>query len=471
MEAEIQPIILCGGSGTRLWPLSRDHFPKQLLPLMDEHSLLQNTLLRLSGLDCSNPILVSNESHRFLVAEQLRQINYEKAEILLEPVGRNSAPAVAVAALRAVASGADPVLLVLPSDHVIENEFAFHQAVTRAVGFALQGDLVTFGVMPTAPETGYGYIRRGAEIGVGAFKVSNFFEKPLRPQAEQYLASGDYYWNSGMFVFKASSYLREMALYEPEILEACQQAVKEAITDIDFVRLGESAFSECKSKSIDYAVMERTARAVIVPLDSGWSDIGSFSSLWEKKEHDEDGNVICGDVIVEESRNSYINASERLVAVLGLDSVVVVETADAVLVGNRHSMQDVKKIVDVLKGKGREESHTHRRVYRPWGYYESMDRGDRFQVKRIGVNPGASLSLQMHYHRAEHWVVVSGTAEVTCEGRVYLVAENESTFIPLGHKHRLHNPGNFLLEIIEIQSGHYLGEDDIVRFDDIYGRA
>lgn len=468
-DFSLQPVIICGGAGSRLWPLSREHFPKQLLALIDDRSLLQNTILRLTGLACESPILVSNESHRFLVAEQLREIGTVSNSIILEPVGRNTAPAVAVAALRAIQSGTDPVLLVLPADHVIGNVKAFQEAVLKAASLALSDELVTFGIKPSAPETGYGYIRQGDAVGSG-YRVAEFVEKPVREVAESYVASGNYYWNSGVFVFKASRYLEELEKYEPEILGACRKAVDGAISDIDFIRLQKEAFLASPDNSIDYAIMERTSHAAMVPLEARWSDVGSFSALWECTPHNEAGNVIRGDVIIENSYNCYIHATKRLVAVVGASDLVIVETADAVLVAPRSAVQDVKKIVTELKKRGRDEHAVHRRVYRPWGHYEGVDQGTRYQVKRIVVKPGASLSLQMHYHRAEHWIVVSGTAEVTCEGRVFLVAENQSTFIPLGHKHRLHNPGKTMLEMVEVQSGSYLGEDDIVRFEDQYGR-
>lgn len=470
MDNLIQPVVLCGGAGSRLWPLSREMFPKQLLSLIDEQSLLQNTLLRLDGLDALAPLLVSNENHRFLVAEQLRAANITHGGILLEPAGRNTAPAVTIAALQAVSAGNDPLLLILPADHVIQGVEVFHQAVQKAAALASEGALVAFGIVPTAPEVGFGYIRRGVSLG-GGYRVDSFVEKPPRAAAEQYLVSGDYYWNSGMFMFRASCFLEELARLEPEVLKACREALVDSKHDLDFIRLGKDAFLRSPDNSIDYAVMEKTTRAAVVPLNAGWSDIGSFSALWECSERDANGNALRGDVILEGSRNCYVNASGRLVTVIGADDLVVVETSDAVLVVHRDAVQDVKKIVTTLKKQQREEGYTHRCVYRPWGYYEGIDKGERYQVKRIGVKPGASLSLQMHYHRAEHWIVVSGTAEVTCEDKVFLVTENESTYIPLGHKHRLRNPGKTMLEMIEVQSGGYLGEDDIVRFEDMYGRG
>ena len=466
----IQPVVLCGGSGSRLWPLSREQFPKQLLALTNQFSLLQNTVLRVSGLKTAEPILVSNENHRFVVAEQLRAIDIKHDGIILEPVGRNTAPAIAVAAFHAVRHGHDPILLVLPADHTIKNVPAFQLAVQKAASLANEGLLVTFGIVPAQAEIGYGYIRRGDALEQG-YKVAAFVEKPVREIAEQYVASGEYYWNSGMFVFKASRFLEELALLEPAMFKACQESLAAASQDLDFIRLNKEFFAACPDNSVDYAVMEKTQHAAVVPLDAAWNDIGSFAALWEDAAHDQYGNALQGDVLVENSRNCYVNAQQRLVTVVGADDLVVVETADAVLVAPRHAVQDVKKIVNTLKQQKRSESNSHRRVYRPWGYYESIDNGQRYQVKRIGVNPAASLSLQMHYHRAEHWIVVNGTAEVTCDDKVYLVSENQSTYIPLGHKHRLRNVGKTMLEMIEVQSGSYLGEDDIVRFEDVYGRA
>jgi len=465
----IQPVILCGGSGSRLWPLSREQFPKQLLALTNQYSLLQNTILRVHGIQSAEPILVSNENHRFVVAEQLRSVNVKHDGIILEPVGRNTAPAIAVAALHARRHGHDPILLVLPADHTIKNIEAFQQAIQQAAILAEQGLLVTFGIVATHPETGYGYIQRGQALDVG-YRVNAFVEKPVYQVAQEYVDSGNYYWNSGMFVFKASRFLDELAAFEPDMLKICQESLASSATDLDFIRLNKAIFAESPDNSIDYAVMEKTKFAAVVPLDAQWNDIGSFAALWQDAEHDPLGNTTYGDVILENSRNCYVNAQQRLVSVVGAEDLVVVETADAVLVAPRHAVQDVKKIVNTLKAQKREEATAHRRVYRPWGYYESIDHGQRYQVKRIGVNPGASLSLQMHYHRAEHWIVVNGTAEVTCEDKVFLVSENQSTYIPLGHTHRLRNVGKMMLEMIEVQSGSYLGEDDIVRFEDKYGR-
>lgn len=466
----LQPVIICGGSGSRLWPLSREHYPKQLLALAGSRSLLQNTALRVHGMANTAPILVASEKHRFLVAEQFRELQITPAATLLEPIGRNTAPAVAVAALQALALHDDAILLVLPADHIIGDNAAFSAAVDKALPLAAEGALVTFGVKPTHPETGYGYIQRGTPLGEG-YEVARFVEKPKFDVAKAYLAQGDYLWNAGIFLFKAKRYLEELGQFEPDMLKACQASFDGSKADLDFVRLDRDAFAESPDNSIDYAVMEKTARAAVVPLDAAWSDVGSFTALWECKPHDANGNVAEGDALLEDSRNCFVHASHRLVSVVGADDLIVVETADAVLVAPRHSAQSVKKVVERLKQLGRDEYATHRKVYRPWGHYEGVDEGQRYQVKRIVVKPGASLSLQMHYHRAEHWIVVSGTAEVTCEDRVYLVAENQSTFIPLGHKHRLRNPGKTQLEMIEVQSGSYLGEDDIVRFEDNYGRA
>ena len=470
-ESLLQPVILCGGVGSRLWPLSRELFPKQLLSLLNEFSLLQNTILRLDGLGISAPFLVCNEKHRFLIAEQLREVDFSHSHVLLEPVGRNTAPAVAVAALQAMGGGVDPILLVLPADHVIHDVSAFHLAVSKAVALAVTGMLVTFGIVPTAPETGYGYILRGEALGEGGYRVGRFVEKPSHEQAELYLANGDYFWNSGMFVFRASRYISELERYAPEMLAACREAVSEARHDLSFLRLDPDAFRRSPDDSIDYAIMEKTLHAAVVPLSAGWSDIGSFDALSECSPQDHAGNTALGDVILEGSSNCYVNASGRLVALIGVENLVVVETPDAILVVARDAVQDVKKIVGTLKAQGRDELLTHRRVYRPWGYYEGIDKGRRYQVKRIGVNPAASLSLQMHYHRAEHWIVVSGTAEVTYDDKTFLLSENESTYIALGQKHRLRNPGKTMLEMIEVQSGSYLGEDDIVRFKDTYGRS
>ncbi|MGX9961259.1 mannose-1-phosphate guanylyltransferase/mannose-6-phosphate isomerase [Xanthomonas euvesicatoria] len=466
--SDVLPIILSGGSGTRLWPLSRESYPKQFLPLVGDKSMLQSTWLRAAPVAGHAPIVVANEEHRFMAAEQLQQLGVKPSAILLEPKGRNTAPAIAVAALEATRDGADPLLLVLPSDHVIGNEAAFQAAVKVAADAAAQGKLVTFGIKPTAPETGYGYIKAGA--GTGASAVERFVEKPDLATAQSYLASGEYYWNSGMFLFRASRYLEELRKFHPAIADACQKAWENGKRDADFTRLDKDAFAASPSDSIDYAVMEKTADAVVVPLDAGWNDVGSWSSLLDVSSQDAQGNAHHGDVIQLDCQNTYAYGS-RLIAMVGLEDVVVVETPDAVLVGHRDRIQEVKDVVSQIKTAGRSEATWHRKVYRPWGAYDSIDMGQRHQVKRITVRPGAVLSLQMHHHRAEHWIVVSGTAEVTRGEEVLLLTENQSTYIPLGVTHRLRNPGKLPLELIEVQSGSYLGEDDIVRFEDTYGRA
>ena len=469
------PVILSGGSGTRLWPLSRELYPKQLLPLVGKRTMLQETAQRLAGLpDLAGPVVVCNESHRFMVAEQLRETGAGAQAILLEPVGRNTAPAVAVAALVALekaraAGELEPVLLVLPADHVIRNVPAFQGAVSAGLDAAQAGKLVTFGVVPDRPETGYGYIRRAQDVGP-AYPVQQFVEKPDVATAEQYVASGEYYWNSGMFMFRASAYLAELKRHAPAMLAACETAVSAAQHDLDFTRLPRDEFSACPSDSIDYAVMEKTALAVVVPLDAGWSDVGSWSALQDALPTDGQGNVIAGDVLTEGTTGCYLHSTSRLIGAVGLKDHVVVETKDAVLVAPRDRVQDVKLLVNQLKAQGRYETSLHREVFRPWGSYDSVDNGDRFQVKRLVVKPGASMSLQLHHHRAEHWIVVSGTARITRGEEVFLLGENESTYIPMGAKHRIENPGKVELHIIEVQSGSYLGEDDIVRFEDIYGR-
>ncbi|HEL3783759.1 TPA: mannose-1-phosphate guanylyltransferase/mannose-6-phosphate isomerase [Stenotrophomonas maltophilia] len=466
--SSIQPVILSGGSGTRLWPLSREAYPKQFLPLAGELTMLQATWKRVAPIAARGPLVIANEEHRFVAAEQLQQVGAEPAAIILEPVGRNTAPAIAVAALEATRDGADALLLVLPSDHVITNETAFRSAVQAAAAAAEVGKLVTFGIVPTGPETGYGYIK--AADGQGLRAVERFVEKPDLDTATGYVSSGQYYWNSGMFLFKASRYLQELERFQPAMLAGSRQAWQQARRDADFTRLDKDAFTAVPSDSIDYAVMEKTADAVVTPLDAGWNDVGSWTALRDVSQQDGDGNAHQGDVIAIDCRNTYAYA-QRLVALVGLDDVVVVETDDAVLVGKADRMQDVKTVVAQLKAEGRSEATWHRKVYRPWGAYDSIDNGERFQVKRITVKPGGTLSLQMHHHRAEHWIVVSGTAEVTRGDEVILLSENQSTYIPLGVTHRLRNPGKLPLELIEVQSGSYLGEDDIVRFEDTYGRS
>ena len=465
------PVILSGGSGTRLWPLSREAYPKQFLPLVGKDTMLQATWQRIAPLASAPPLVVANEEHRFMVAEQLRQVGCVPSAILLEPVGRNTAPAIAVAALQAMREGADPLLLVLPSDHVIADAPAFRAAVRQAEPAASQGRLVTFGIVPSGPETGYGYIRAGAALADGVRAVAQFVEKPDEAAARGYIASGEYFWNSGMFLFRASVFLAELQRQQPAILAACRAALESATRDADFVRLDKAAFAAGPSDSIDYAVMEHTDAAAVLAIDVGWNDVGSWSALWEVAEQDGNGNAHHGDVLAQDCRNTLAWGDGRLLALLGLEDVVVVDTADAVLVAHKDRVQDVKGIVARLKAAGRPEPSCHRKVYRPWGSYDSIDVGGRFQVKRITVKPGASLSLQMHHHRAEHWIIVSGTGRITRGEEVFTLAENQSTYIPLGVKHRLENPGRLPLELIEVQSGSYLGEDDIVRFEDVYGRG
>jgi len=467
---KVIPVILCGGAGTRLWPLSRELYPKQLLALVDDYSLLQNTVTRCAGHpDVTAPMLVCNEEHRFLVAEQLREIEVEASRIILEPEGRNTAPAVALAAHEAMKTDDDAILVVLPSDHVIHKTTLFLEALTTAIDLAKDDALVTFGVVPDKPETGYGYIKKGMATGA-AFKVDKFVEKPDVATASDFLQSGLYCWNSGMFVFKASAYLKELAAQTPRIAEAMAKATANASADLDFTRVNAEAFKSSPSDSIDYAVMEHTADALVVPLDAGWSDIGSWDALWQISEKDEHNNTLVGDAVVHDVEGSLVWSESRLVSVVGLKDVIVVETADAVMVASQDQAQDVKSIVNHLKGSGRIERTFHQKVYRPWGYYEGLDAGPAFQVKRLGVNPGASLSLQLHHHRAEHWVVVSGVATVTVGEKVFDLNPNESCYIPLETRHRLQNLTEEPLEIIEVQSGSYLGEDDIVRFEDNYGR-
>jgi mannose-1-phosphate guanylyltransferase len=471
MHIMILPIIMAGGSGTRLWPFSRQLFPKQFLTLNGGYSMLQNTAVRLAGIEHQAPMVICNEEHRFAVAEQFRANNIANSGIILEPVGRNTAPAIALAAFKAIKGGDDPLLLVLAADHVIKNAAAFCQAVTRAVEHANNGKLVTFGIVPTAPETGYGYIKSGCLIDEMGFSVAKFVEKPNLANAQHYMQSGEYYWNSGMFLFKASTYLAELKTHCPEIYNACENAIAHTQTDADFVRIDKVAFETCPDDSIDYAVMEKTSLAVVVPMDCGWSDVGSWSALWDIEDKDDNNNALKGDVIAFNTSNSYVNAQEKLVAVIGVDDLVVVETKDAILVSKKSEVQHVKKVVEHLKANERPEFKLHREVHRPWGKYDSVDSSDRFQVKRITVKPGAKLSVQMHHHRAEHWIVVAGTAKVTNGDKDILLTENQSTYIPIGVIHALENPGKVDLELIEVQSGSYLGEDDIVRFEDKYGRV
>jgi mannose-1-phosphate guanylyltransferase len=455
-----------------LWPLSRQLNPKQFLPMADaDFSMLQATVQRLEGLDAALPRLICNEQHRFLAAEQMRLLGIEQAKILLEPVGRNTAPAIALAALQVCSEAEDPVLLVLAADHLIQDIQAFQASIQTALPLAEAGKLVTFGIVPTNPETGYGYIEKGDNVGSSGFLVSRFVEKPDLLTAQKYLASGSYFWNSGMFMFRARRYLEELECFRPDILAACREALAGGSQDMHFTRVDQAVFAACPEDSVDYAVMEKTADAVMVSLDAGWSDIGSWSALWEVSEKDEQCNVFKGDVLDQNSRNTYVHADSRLVATIGVEDLIIVETKDAVLVAHKNHVQDVKKIVEQLKNDSRNEHINHREVYRPWGVYDSIDNGHRYQVKRITVKPGAKLSVQMHHHRAEHWIVVSGTAKVTNGDKTYLVSENQSTYIPIGQVHALENPGVIPLELIEVQSGSYLGEDDIVRFEDKYGRA
>lgn len=471
---KIYPVILSGGSGTRLWPLSRAAYPKQFLPLVSEQTMLQETVSRVgSWPEVQAPLIVCGNEHRFMIAEQMREIGVRPLGIMLEPQGRNTAPAVAAAALHLQRLDPEAVMLVLPADHVIKDVLSFHEAVRRAMASVQQGALATFGIEPTQPETGYGYILRGGAHGAdtGNFLVDRFVEKPDLETATGFLKQGGYYWNSGMFLFKARDFLAELESHRPLIGAAVKEAVSKAYNDLDFCRLDEAAFAASPSESIDYAVMENTSRAVVVPASIGWSDVGSWSALHEVLPADAEGNVVRGDVHLNQVKNTLVRAESRMVAVLGVEDLIVVETDDAVLVANRGKVQEVKAFVDKLKNAKRTEHVHHKRVFRPWGSYESVDSGERFQVKRIIVKPGEKLSLQMHYHRAEHWVVVSGSALVTRGEEVTLLSENESIYLPIGVTHRLENPGKLPLHLIEVQSGSYLGEDDIVRFDDVYKRA
>ena len=474
MTTTFLPLVLSGGSGSRLWPMSRRLLPKQFLPLTSERSLLQETVVRLQGVQgASAPIIVSNAEHRFLVAEQLREIGVKPDVQILEPVGRNTAPAVAVAALHVQSRQPDACLLVLPSDQLIQDVPAFHEAIATALPLAFGGSLVTFGITPRGPVTGYGYLERGEPISEskGSFQVARFVEKPDLETARRYVASGRFFWNSGMFAFLARRYLEELQRFRPDIAAAAKAAWQAGKSDLDFMRLDSAAFEACPSDSVDYAVMERTSASVMVQADIGWSDVGSWAALWETGKKDEKGNVVHGDVDLRDAKGCYVRAESRLVSVLGATDLVVVETDDAVLVADKSRTQEVKEVVETLDRKARTEHVSHSRVYRPWGYYESIDAGERFQVKRIMVKSGEALSLQMHHHRAEHWIVVSGTAKVTRDEETKLLSENESTYIPIGTKHRLENPGKTPLFLIEVQSGGYLGEDDIVRFEDRYKRA
>lgn len=468
----ILPVIMAGGSGSRLWPLSRELFPKQFLTLQGESTMLQTTVDRLQALNAAPPLVICNEEHRFIAAEQLRQLGQLDKNIILEPVGRNTAPAIALAAFTAIRDGQDPLILVLAADHIIDDVGSFNSAVNHAVVYAEDGKLVTFGIVPTSPETGYGYICRGDSVGENfGFGVAEFVEKPDLETAKAYVSEGSYYWNSGMFLFKASRYLEELKEHRPDIYTACEQSMLSVDTDLDFVRVDKEAFITCPDDSIDYAVMEKTTQAVVVPMNAGWSDVGSWSSLWEVSEKNAEGNVHQGDVLSCGGSNNYVYAETGLVATVGVEDTVVVQTKDAILVAAKNRVQDVKAIVQQLKKASRSECRVHREVYRPWGKYDSIDNGHRYQVKRITVKPGEKLSIQMHHHRAEHWIVVSGTAKVTLDDTEKMLSENESIYIPLGLVHALENPGKIPLELIEVQSGSYLGEDDIVRFSDRYGRA
>lgn len=466
----ITPIIIAGGSGTRLWPLSRAQLPKQFLKLhSDTHTLLQATLLRLGNIAHDKPIIICNEEHRFLVAEQLREIGVD-ATIILEPMGKNTAPAITLAALELTKHQEDALMLVLAADHVIDDQKAFESCIHRAVAMANHDRIITFGIVPTHPETGYGYIQKGEPVANG-FAIKHFVEKPDLATAQTYLDSQQFLWNSGMFLFKASLLLSELKVYAPDIFEQCRLAMACATTDLDFVRLDRQIFEQCRSESIDYAVMEKTGHAAVIPLQAGWNDIGSWSALWEITSKDQDGNVVKGDVILHQSRNNYCHSDSRLVTLLGVEDLVVVETKDAVLVANKHQVQDIKTIVEQLKNTQRAEHLNHREVYRPWGKYDSICHAERYQVKHITVQAGHKLSLQMHHHRAEHWIVVKGTAKIHKGDESFLLTENQSVYIPLGEIHSLENPGKVPLELIEVQSGSYLGEDDIVRFNDVYGRT
>ena len=457
------PVIMAGGSGSRLWPLSRSMFPKQFLVLNDKNNLtmLQSTIERIDGMSTLEPIIITNEQHRFIVAEQLREYDI-KSRIILEPAGRNTAPAIALAAFEAVKYGEDPILLILAADHVVLDKEAFQQSIKHALVQAELGYLVTFGIVPTSPETGYGYIHRGREIDKNAYKVEQFVEKPSLEIADKYIASGDYYWNSGCFMFKASSYLNELKQFSPEIYDICEKATKKMLKDIDFIRVDENEFLKCPDDSVDYAVMEKTDKGIVVPMDAGWSDVGSWSALWDVSDKDQNQNSYRGDVIMKNTSNCYIYAPNKLVAAVGLDNIVIVDTKDAVLVADKSRVQEVKQVVEQLKGEGRREYQEHREVYRPWGRSDAIGRGPRYIVNRVTIKPGKSEELQVHYHRAEHWIVVSGTAKVTKDNEVRLITENQSIYIPVGVPHRVENPGKIQLELIEVQSGSYLENDDIV---------
>lgn len=466
------PVVMAGGSGSRLWPLSRQLNPKQFLSLLDDDfSMLQATIKRLDGLECLAPSLICNEGHRFLAAEQLRQLGLSDANIILEPVGRNTAPAIALAALQVLSEGNDPIMLVMAADHLIQNVESFQESINIGLLLAEAGKLVTFGVKPVCPEVGFGYLKAGEPLGDSVFKVDQFVEKPNVEMANIYMLDGGYFWNSGIFMFRASRYLQELEKFCPKIISICRESLAKGLQDLYFTRVDPNVFNDCPNISIDYAVMERTTDAVMVSLDAGWSDIGSWSALFNVGVKNSDGNLLRGDVIAEKTSDCYIHSTNRLVSTLGLKDLVIVETKDAILVAHKDHVQSVKNIVDQLKASHRCEHINHREVYRPWGVFDAVDSGERYQVKRITVKSGGKLSLQMHHHRAEHWIVVSGTAKVTNGDLTYLVTENQSTYIPVGQIHSLENPGSIPLELIEVQSGSYLGEDDIVRFEDVYGRV
>lgn len=467
------PVILSGGSGSRLWPLSRKQYPKQFLALTGEHTLFQQTLERLVFEGMEPPVVVSNQEHRFIVQEQLEALNLKTQSILLEPFGRNTAPAVAIAAMKLLSEGRDELLLILPADHVIDDQRAFQRALALATNAAEKGEMVLFGIPADRPETGYGYIKSGDERGLpdGVIRVERFVEKPDEARAQQFVEEGGYFWNSGMFLFRASRFLEELKKHDADIYDTCLLALERSQHDGDLINIDAATFECCPDNSIDYAVMEKTRRACVVPLAAGWNDVGSWSSIWEVHDKDADGNVTMGDVVVHDSHNCLVHGNGKLVSVVGLEDIVVVETKDAMMIAHKDRVQDVKKVVNQLDAAGRSETQNHCQVYRPWGSYDSVDMGGRFQVKHITVKPGARLSLQMHHHRAEHWIVVSGTAQVTCDDKTFLLTENQSTYIPIASVHRLANPGKIPLEIIEVQSGSYLGEDDIERLEDVYGRT
>lgn len=468
---KIIPVIMAGGSGTRLWPLSRTAYPKQFLKLLGDETMLQQTCLRTKVFTEEAPVVICNEEHRFIASEQLRLIGVDEPTLILEPVGRNTAPAIALAAQQILKSNEDAVMVVLSADHHIDSDQLLAEDVLKAADSAAQGAMVTFGVIPTSPETGYGYIKQSKTESGGLYSVEKFVEKPSLNTAKEYLSDGSYLWNSGMFVFTAKSYLKELECQRNDILEACAKSMEKATEDLDFIRPDKAIFLACPEDSIDYAVMEKTCNAKVIPLQSSWNDIGAWSSLWDISEKDLDGNAVSGDVLKINSKNTYVHSQEKLTAILGLDNIVVVDTKDALLVADKRCAQEIKKVVNAIKTSHTPLANTHREVYRPWGVYDSIDNGTRYQVKRITVKPNAKLSVQMHHHRAEHWIVVSGTARVTIGDRTKLIAENESVYIPIGETHCLENPGKIPLELIEVQSGGYLGEDDIVRFEDKYGRS